>query len=458
LAAREPLDVAIGLFLLQGEATREEAEALLGAEAVEALAEAGILEVRGARGRARVAAAVSLYPCAGGLFATDHRWRPAGRADRRAPAEPVMYLGGDSYALAYLAPRRPVGAALDLCTGSGVHAVLAARHAERVVAVDLSPRALAFGRLNAAMNGVAEKIAWVRGDLFDALPAGERFDLVLANPPFVPTPHRGRARIAFRDAGATGEEVLARLVAGLPGRLARDGTAAIVSIFAELEGELYRARLERWLPRGSQLAGLLVRFGVDGPPDYAQGQTRRAYGDSLEEHRARLGRWVETLRRARVARLSGGILALRAHGGPTPPWFRALDVPWPAHALPDELERAWRSCDAAQSVVFAEDLLDRAARVPDDLVLVTEAERPSPGAPPVPARHRARRAGGLGPEVGLSRELHGLLAVCDGATPLRRELQKLAEAFDADAAALADQLLPDLLELVARGLLALEKT
>src|SRR5207248_1145451 len=117
------------------------------------------------------------------LFAADHRFRLAGPA----PREPVMYLGGDSYALAYLAPAPPEGGrALDLCSGSGVHAILAAlRGAARAIGVDVSPRAIAFARWNAALNGVAERCEFRRGDLYAPLRAEEedaRFDLILANP------------------------------------------------------------------------------------------------------------------------------------------------------------------------------------------------------------------------------------------------------------------------------------
>ncbi len=459
LAARSPLDVAIDLFLLQGEVARDEAEALLGADVVDHLLAARLLEPAGRarRGpRARVAAAVSVYPCDGCFFATDHRWRPTALLRRGAPREPVMYLGGDSYALAYLAPRRPVEAALDLCTGSGVQAILAARHAGRVVAVDREPRALAFGRLNAALNGVASKIEWRRGDLYGPLAPGERFDLVLANPPFVPSPHGPATGLAFRDAGPAGEDVLARLIAGLPGRLAREGTAAIVSVFADGDEEPWRAKLERWLPRGSDLGALLLRFGVETPAEYALAQSRRPFDDGFEARRARHERWLDAMRRAKVRRLAGGVLALRPRAGPTPPWFKAIDAGWPARgAQPEALERAWRACDAAHAVVFADEMLDKPARTPADLVLTDELERDGEGTAPKPRRHRARAASALGVEVGITPELRMLLSECDGKRTLRDVVAELAKAQRTSAAELGERLFPDLFELAERGLLLL---
>jgi predicted O-methyltransferase YrrM len=77
-----------------------------------------------------------------------------------APGEPgiqadhVMAVSGSSAFLAGITDRRPVGAALDLGTGTGVQALLASRQADRVVATDPNPRALEFARFNALVNGV----------------------------------------------------------------------------------------------------------------------------------------------------------------------------------------------------------------------------------------------------------------------------------------------------------------
>lgn len=87
-------------------------------------------------------------------------------------------------ALRWLAGR-PDARVLDLCTGSGAIAIALARHAPRarVTATDLSPAALAVATDNAERNGVGS-IRWCEGDLYDPV-RGERFDLVVANPPYV---------------------------------------------------------------------------------------------------------------------------------------------------------------------------------------------------------------------------------------------------------------------------------
>ncbi len=122
----------------------------------------------------------------------------------------------------------PAGArVLDLCSGSGALAVRAARRAE-VTAVDISRRAVATIRLNAALNGV--RVRAVRGDLLAAV-GDERFDAIVSNPPYVPAPTealpaRGRARAW--DAGRDGRALLDRICAQAPEHLAPGGVLLVV--------------------------------------------------------------------------------------------------------------------------------------------------------------------------------------------------------------------------------------
>lgn len=126
-----------------------------------------------------------------------------------------------------LAP--PPGAkVLDLCTGSGVIAVAAAMLGASVTAVDISRRALVSAWLNARANGV--RVRPRRGDLFAAV-AGERFDLVVANPPYLPAatddlPGGGPARAW--DAGRDGRALLDPICAVVNEHLEPGGAALVV--------------------------------------------------------------------------------------------------------------------------------------------------------------------------------------------------------------------------------------
>jgi len=111
---------------------------------------------------------------------------------------------------------------LDMGTGSGVCAVFAAAHARRVVAVDINPAAVRCARANTLLNNLDHKIDVRCGDLFEPV-AGEQFDLILFNPPFV----RGAPQDT-RDGAWRSNDVAERYAAGLRAHLKPGGIALVV--------------------------------------------------------------------------------------------------------------------------------------------------------------------------------------------------------------------------------------
>jgi release factor glutamine methyltransferase len=116
----------------------------------------------------------------------------------------------------------PAARVLDMGTGSGVCAVHAAARAQRVIAVDINPAAVRCAAINAVLNGVEQRVEVRHGDLFAPV-AGERFDLILFNPPFL----RGAPR-DDRDRAWRSLDVAERFAAGLAEHLTRHGVALIV--------------------------------------------------------------------------------------------------------------------------------------------------------------------------------------------------------------------------------------
>jgi HemK-related putative methylase len=111
---------------------------------------------------------------------------------------------------------------LDMGTGSGVCAVFAAKHAARVVAVDINPAAVRCAGINILLNQVEDRVAVRQGDLFAAVP-GEQFDLILFNPPFLRgTPNDDRDR-AWRSS-----DIAERFAAGLADALKPAGFALVL--------------------------------------------------------------------------------------------------------------------------------------------------------------------------------------------------------------------------------------
>jgi release factor glutamine methyltransferase len=133
---------------------------------------------------------------------------------------------------------------LEIGSGLGLAAILAARAGARVVATDVLPDAVDAIRLNAALNGV--QVDARLGDCYGPV-AGERFDLICTNPPQMPTPpgrDRDDPEAAADNGGPDGWAILDRVIADASGHL-RPGGRLVFSIFAFLGRKTASAKLER---------------------------------------------------------------------------------------------------------------------------------------------------------------------------------------------------------------------
>lgn len=159
-------------------------------------------------------------------------------------AEHVLGVGGASLTLARITPRDPVATALDVGCGGGIQALHLSRHAERVVATDLSQRALDFAAFNAALNGITLDLR--RGSLLEPI-GSERFDLIVSNPPFVITPRDSAIETwTYRDGGRAGDAIVGDMLRALPAHLAPGGSAVMLGNW-EISGEDWSAHPRTWL-------------------------------------------------------------------------------------------------------------------------------------------------------------------------------------------------------------------
>ena len=119
---------------------------------------------------------------------------------------------------------------LDMGTGCGVIAVLAAKKAKKVVATDINPYAIKCAKKNAKMNSVEEKIEFRLGDLFQPIRPDETFSLILFNTPYLPSkPYEERSWIGRAWAGGSGgRKVIDRFIMDAPEFLTVDGRILLV--------------------------------------------------------------------------------------------------------------------------------------------------------------------------------------------------------------------------------------
>jgi methylase of polypeptide subunit release factors len=319
LVSRDLLALAIDLFLLQGALPTGEFDRLFSPSERDVLVRAAII-ARDEMGVARARA--SLFPVGDRLIFSDHAWPELPHPGYDSvPYDQVMSVGRDSRNLARCTIRRPFSSALDLCTGSGIHAVLASAHSEQVLAIDINPRAAHCTRFNAQASGITNLKVAV-GDLFDILP-NKRFDLITANPPFVPSP---LGTLAFRDGGPSGEDIQKRIIASLPDHLEPGGIAQIVTELGERDGEPLVHRLREWL-NGAAMDIHILRLGEHNATQYAIGHAK---GNDYQACLEATDQWASNLRAQGYKRVVSLVISFQWSDAKCgSPWERVDESPPP---------------------------------------------------------------------------------------------------------------------------------
>lgn len=159
--------------------------------------------------------------------------------------ENVYKPAEDTFLLAENLEVREGDLVLDMGTGCGIIAVLAAKKAEKVVAVDLNPHAIRCAKLNAEYNGVVDKVDARLGDLFAPLDKNERFDVIVFNAPYLPSaPAEKKTWIGRSWAGGPdGRQLVDRFIIEAPQYLKRGGKILLVqSSLANIDKTLKKFR------------------------------------------------------------------------------------------------------------------------------------------------------------------------------------------------------------------------
>lgn len=298
-----------------------------------ALAIGLVVPTQSASGEQRYAPAVDLRPHEAEDAHGSVRWWVASDLGELVTGQAlapdhVLGIGRAGLTLAALTPRKPVETALDLGVGCGIQTLYLLRHVRQVVATDISTRALEFTAFNVALAGVdSARVQLRQGNLLEPV-AGQRFDLIVSNPPFVITPpsvrQAGLPLMEYRDAGGP---ILPALVRGLEDHLNPDGVAVMLGNWEHREGTSWRTSVNQWI--GKSLDAWIIQREVQDPVEYAAmwlrdgGLTPERSGAAFENA---LAAWQEDFDSRQVSGVGMGYLVFHAPGDTAAPG--AVVEPW----------------------------------------------------------------------------------------------------------------------------------
>ena len=367
------------------------------------------------------------------------------------PEDHVLGVGGASLTLAALQLPTPAARGLDIGAGCGIQALRARRNVDEVVATDISERALAFTRLNALLNDV-DAIVTRSGSLFDPV-AGEVFDRVVSNPPFVITPRvDGVPAYEYRDGGLVGDDLVAAFVAGVGVHLAPGGVAQLLGNWESRDGIPGLDRVRAWVAASPVPleAWVIERESLD-PLSYAELWVRD--GGTLPGtpgFSSLIDAWTVDFAERGVTEIGFGYILLRRPraGVPTLERYERMPQPLPDGGIGRHLADALAAHDRL-AMMTDDDLAASTLVVSPD---VTEARHQVPGAD-APTLIELRQGGGLARSLMVDPGLAALVGACDGDLPVGVLVDAIAQLLEADARLLRADLLPRVRELVFTGFL-----
>ncbi|SJM67279.1 methyltransferase [Gulosibacter sp. 10] len=455
-----PLAALVRVYLLA-----EPVDAALVPEVDEQIA-AGLLEPRSRDGEVRARVDIRPYAIAEESGTID-LWVASDLGGLQVPTDRplrrdhVVGIGPATTNLAQLTPRDEAARALDLGVGMGVQTMHLLRHVGHVVATDISERAVAFARFNLLLNAEAlgvdpehpeERVSLRIGDLLEPV-EGERFDLVVSNPPFVITPRRdgegASEQYTYRDGGRPSDELVEALLRGLGAHLAEDGIAVMLGNWEIHErDDTWHSRIESWPGADTDL--WVVQRERATPIEYADMWLKDAAENrELESWREQFGRYLRDFEGRGVDSVGMGTLFLhRAPEGAQPVRrFELLE-----HHLEQPLGARIRDAFTADDWLRErsdEDLADETFVVAPD---VTDERWTIPGDPD-PKAMLLRQGGGFRRTFPETTELASFVSVCDGELTGRQIIAALSALLEVEQEALIASVMRDVRDLVSFGVL-----
>ncbi|HEV2796535.1 MAG TPA: class I SAM-dependent methyltransferase [Nocardioides sp.] len=437
-----PLDTLVRLFLLQTPVARDAADRALPG-LVDRLCNAGLLEQSVSEVAARTDCrpyAVSQAGAERDLWIVSDLTPGLDGAPVAVGPDHVLGISSASTSLAQLTMREPVGSALDLGTGCGVQALHLAGHSPQVVATDVNSRALRMTRLNAALNGVEVDVR--DGSFFEPV-AGERFDLIATNPPFVISPATGE-RLVYRDSGLPGDRVVEHIVRTAPDHLTDGGWLQVLANWAVVEGTAWDERLGSWLREDCD--ALVVQRETLDPSAYVELWLKDSGHHGGPDYAQRYDTWLSWFEETGIEGVGFGWINVRLGGRGR---HELLEWPYDVEQPIGPAIRAWFDAVTALAGLDDDALLGTHLRAREDVQQETVGR---PGAEDPEAIVLRQQRGFRRARTADTVEA-AFLGACDGDLSVGQLLGALSALLERDEAELRTTYLPVVRELVGEGFL-----
>jgi methylase of polypeptide subunit release factors len=419
-------DILTALYLAGEFVSLEQAERLVGPDGVGLLNGMGLLAIDIAGGRCH--GTVALYPLEDLHIASD-RWSNPGDTPFEAPSDTVYpaFIPNTRLFLAHV-PLGACGAFLDLCAGTGIAAIMAARQGAREAwAGDITERCTRFAEFNGRLNGIAN-FHPVTSDLYGSLRSWENsawqaevpaphvgqtlssvnpvtFDRIVAHPPYVPAL---QPKWIFFSGGEDGEQITRRMIQGLPAHLNDRGVFLALTMGSDRSDAPFESRIREWLGEGGRDfdIALIVRKIME-PHEFAL--RNREESEAWKKLFARLG--VESL-------VYGFVVIQRRNGARQTFTVRRQASPGSRRA-PWEWLLAWESADKESLI------LERPLHRGRDAEF--QVRHRLQGSAWVPQRYTLRTEWPFSMDCDAHPWMANLISLCDGRATGRDQLRVLVE-------------------------------
>ncbi|MBB6566101.1 methyltransferase [Kribbella sandramycini] len=345
----------------------------------------------------------------------------------------VLGIAPASLSLVHLTVPIKAERALDVGTGCGIQSLHLANRVNQVVATDVNPRALELARATAALNRIDLDVR--NGSLYEPV-AGERFDLIVSNPPYVISPPD--SQLTYRETSFTGDSVVAQLVRNAPQHLTDGGWLQLLANWTCVRGEDWRDRIASWT--GDRSAWAVQREQLD-PSEYVELWLRDAGLHGTPAYQTRYDAWMRWFADQNVEAIGMGWISLHNVPGEleAEEWPYEIERPIGPHVLHRFERREGLPADlTALHLVVA-----------DDVIQETTGQ---PGAED-PATIVLRRQRGMRRAEQVDTVLAGFVGACDGDLSVGQILAALADLLDRPAVDVLTEYLPQIRSLVVEGFL-----